>query len=68
MDERGAGAVDMLVGAAIATAIAVVTVLVVSRFVPFPWGLGPTLVAIAIASFSGSVVSYLMGARGGDNR
>jgi hypothetical protein len=65
MSETSALRADLFVSGAIATAIALGCVLAVSVVVPFPWGLGQTLLAAGIASFSGSAVSYALGFKAG---
>lgn len=61
MSEQGGPGVDVLVGGVIATVIALVCIYLVSLVAAFPWSLGQTLAACGIASFSGSVVSYVLG-------
>lgn len=63
MSEKSGFSGDTIVSGLIATTIALVCVYLVSLAVPFPWTLGSTLLATGIASFSGSVVSYILGFR-----
>ena len=53
--------VGMVTSGVIATVIAVVVILVLSRVVAFPWTLGQTMLCTSIATFAGSAVSYRMG-------
>jgi hypothetical protein len=62
---QGSQASDMVVSGLIAAAIAAVFLVLISFVVPFPWSLGQTVVAAAIASFSGAAVSYSLGHRKG---
>jgi hypothetical protein len=55
----------MVVSGMIAAVIAVAVIVVLSFVLPFPWGLGQTLIAAAIASFSGAAVSFNRGVKSG---
>ena len=55
---------DMVVSGLIAAAIALVVTFLLSLVIPLPWSLGQTMLCVAIASFSGSAVSFKRG-RGG---
>jgi hypothetical protein len=51
----------MIVSGLISAAVALVVIFALSFVLPFPWGLGQTLVGAAIAAFSGSAVSFNRG-------
>jgi len=55
----------MVVSGLIAAAIAVAVIVVLSFVLPFPWGLGQTLIGTAIAAFSGAAVSFNRGFKSG---
>jgi hypothetical protein len=53
----------------ISTAIALLVIFVLGQLMPFPWDMSRTLLCVAIASFSGSAVSFVRGfgqGRGGN--
>ena len=54
----------MVVSGLFAAAIALVVTFLLSLVIPLPWSLGQTMLCVAIASFSGSAVSFKRG-RGG---
>jgi TRAP-type C4-dicarboxylate transport system permease small subunit len=51
----------MVVSGLIAAAIGLAVTFVLSFVLPFPWSLGQTILCVAIASFSGSAVSFQRG-------
>ena len=51
----------MVVSGLIAATIGVIVTFVLSFVIPFPWNLGQTMLCVAIASFSGSAVSFQRG-------
>lgn len=51
----------MLVSGSIAVVVGMVMTFVVSLAMPFPWTLSQTLIAVAIASFVGAVISFQRG-------
>ena len=55
----------MVVSGLIAAVIAVAVIVVLSFVLPFPWGLGQTLIGTAIAAFSGAAVSFNRGFKSG---
>jgi hypothetical protein len=59
----------MIVSGLISTAIALLVIFVLGQLMPFPWDMSRTLLCVAIASFSGSAVSFVRGfgqGRGGN--
>ena len=55
----------MLVSGSIAVVIGMVMTFTVSLAMPFPWTLSQTLIAVAVASFVGSAISFQRGWSGG---
>lgn len=51
----------MIVSGLISAVVGVVVIFALSFVLPFPWGLGQTLIGTAIAAFSGSAVSFNRG-------
>jgi uncharacterized membrane protein len=51
----------MVVSGSIAAAIGACVILVLSLVLPFPWSLGQTVVATALAAFFGAAVSFNRG-------
>jgi len=51
----------MVTSGLIAAAIGVVVILALSFVLPFPWSLGQTVVATALAAFFGAAVSFNRG-------
>jgi hypothetical protein len=55
----------MVVSGLISAAAALVVIFLLSFVLPFPWGLGQTLIGTAIAAFAGSAISFNRGYKGG---
>lgn len=55
----------MLVSGSIAVVVGMVMTFVVSLAMPFPWTLSQTMIAVAIASFVGSAISFQRGRASG---
>ncbi len=64
-ESTGGGLAGTLTSGTIAAVIGVVIVFLLSLALPFPWGLGQTMVSVALASFFGAVASYMQGVRAG---
>jgi hypothetical protein len=62
-EPRSAGGIvgGMVVSGLIATAVALVVTFILSFLMPFPWDLSRTMLCVAVASFSGSAVSFQRG-------